>query len=136
MSFEAFIREGKVRRSNADKELAKSLLQTAQQDILFLKGLPINDLSARKILISYYDTLRSILEAIAALDGYKVYSHEAFYFFLLMKKEDFLATKFDRFRKLRNKLNYYGGTITALEVQENKEEIEAMITFLITRYLA
>lgn len=134
MNFEDFIREGKVRRSSLDKELAKSLLQTARQDLLFLKDIPITDLSARKVLISYYDTLRSILEAITALEGYKVYSHEAFYFFLITKKEDLLATKFDRFRKLRNKLNYYGGTITTIEVEENKQEIEEMITFLIKRY--
>lgn len=125
-----------MRRSSKDYELAKSLIQTAKEDILFLKEVPITSLSARKVLISYYDTLRSVLEAIAAQEGYKVYSHEAFYSFLLQKKEDSLAAKFDRFRKLRNKLNYYGTTISPLEVEENKKEMQEMIDILIVRYLS
>ena len=78
MSFEVFIKRGQVRIASKDISLAKSLVITAKQDLEFLGTLEINETSARKIMSNYYDVLRSILEAVSALDGYKVYSHEAF----------------------------------------------------------
>ena len=72
MRFEDFIKEGKIRRASKDFQLSKSLIKTAEQDLKFLDKLEITEESARKIIISYYDTLRSILEAIAILKGYKI----------------------------------------------------------------
>jgi hypothetical protein len=40
------------------------------------------------------------------------------------------SEKFDRFRKLRNKLNYYGGSISAEEMSEIKVEIKDVIVQL------
>ena len=73
MQFNDFIKEGKVRKALPDKPLIDSLLRTADSDLKFLDTLPITDNSARKLLISYYDTLRSLLEALASKEGYKVY---------------------------------------------------------------
>jgi len=136
MQFNDFIKEGKVRKALPDKPLIDSLLRTADSDLKFLDTLPITDNSARKLLISYYDTLRSLLEALASKEGYKVYSHEALVYFLKdIKHESLLADKFDRFRKLHNKLNYYGGLISVEEVKEIKPEIKATINQLRKKYL-
>lgn len=111
------------------------MLLTAEIDLKFLSGLEINQNSARKIMTNYYDVLRSILEAIAAIDGYKVYSHEAFKYFLIEKSELVIAEKFDRFRRIRNGLNYYGKNITPEEVKENVGEIIKLINELKKKYL-
>ncbi|MBC8485301.1 MAG: hypothetical protein H8D45_04595 [Bacteroidetes bacterium] len=42
-------------------------------------------------------------------------------------KEDSLCKKFDRYRKLRNGINYYGEEIDVETVKEAKEEIPEMI---------
>lgn len=81
MKFIDFIEKGQVKKASKDVSLAKSLILTAKNDLKFLEMLEINEISARKIITNYYDTLRSILEVISILDGYKVYSHEAFKFF-------------------------------------------------------
>jgi len=117
MSFQDFIISGQVKRVEKDKELAKSLLKTTKSDLIFFETWEINENSARKIVSNYYDALRSILEAIAALDGYKIYSHEAFSDFLKEKKESLMAEKFDRFRRIRNKINYYGSNISPEEAK-------------------
>lgn len=82
MKLKDFIEKKQVRKASEDIPLAKSLLRTAEIDLEFLKKLKIDDISARKIMTNYYDVLRSILEAIAILKGYKIYSHEAFTYFL------------------------------------------------------
>ena len=135
MIFETFIRQGIVRRASIDKLLAKSLFQNSKKDLEFLDSLKINEKSSRKLMTNYYDVLRSILEAISAIKGYKIYSHEAFTYFLKENGEDLLSIKFDRFRKIRNSINYYGKDISKEETKENIKEIKKIIKLLTKKYL-
>lgn len=127
MKFEDFIKNRQVKNAIKDVQLAKSLLSTAEQDLKFFKTLPINNISARKIVSNYYDILRSTLEALASLEGYKVYSHEAFTYYLKENVEGDTSRKFERLRKIRNSINYYGKEISAEEAKELVNEILALI---------
>ncbi len=98
MIFKDFINTKYVRKTLPDKGLIKSLLETAELDMLFLKKIVLDKNSARKIMTNYYDVLRSILEAISSKFGYKIYSHEIFSQFLKHLNEPIIAEKFDRFR--------------------------------------
>lgn len=135
MKFEDFIKQGSVRKASKDISLAKSLIISSKKDLEFLNNLKITKNSSRKLMVSYYDVLRSILEAIAAVDGFKIYSHEAFSYFLKEKNEEIFSIKFDRFRKIRNSINYYGENISIDETEENIQEIKKMIKILIEKYL-
>ncbi len=135
MNLKDFIDKKQVRKATKDISLAKSLLSNAKSDLKFLERLEIDSISARKIMCNYYDVLRSILEAMASLDGYKVYSHEAFTYYLKEKGENVAAEKFDRFRKIRNGINYYGKDISVKEAKENADHIKKLIDLLIERYL-
>jgi len=135
MKLKDFIETGLVRKASKDVSLAKSLINTAENDLKFLKSLKIDNNSARKIMSNYYDILRSILEAVSILNEYKIYSHEAFTYFLKEKGEYLIAEKFDRFRRIRNSINYYGKTISIEEVKENSVEIVKLIEELKRKYL-
>ena len=135
MEFKDFIKENKVKKMSLDKNLAKALLKTSINDLRFLDKLKINETSSRKLMSNYYDILRSILESIAAREGYKIYSHEAFTYYLNEKNEKVLSLKFDRFRKIRNSINYYGKDISIEQTKENITEIKNMIKYLIKKYL-
>lgn len=73
------------------------------------------------------------LEAIASINGYKIYSHEAFTYFLIEEDEKLLADKFDKFRKIRNGIVYYRKNISVEEVKEIIVDIFELIEKL--RYL-
>jgi hypothetical protein len=135
MKFNDFLKRNEVKRAEFDLGLFNSLVKTAEMDLIFLERLKIDEYSARKILSNYYDVLRSLLEAMALKEGYKVYSHEAFTFFLKEKGEEEIAFKFDRFRKKRNSINYFGESITIEEVEEYSEEIRKTIMELKEKYL-
>lgn len=135
MMFKDFINKELVRRTSKDIPLIKSIINNVKRDIIFLNDLGINENSSRKIMGNYYDSLREVLEAISIMDGYKIYSHEAFTHFLKEKGEELLSIKFDRFRKIRNSINYYGKDISIEETKENIEEIKEMIKNLIKKYL-
>lgn len=127
MKFEDFIKKGLARRATKDIQLAKSLLKSAEQDLKFFHSIEINKISSRKIISNYYDSLRSLIEAVAAIEGYKIYSHEAFAYYLLERGQENISQKFDRFRKIRNAINYYGKEIMAEEAKEIVKEITPAI---------
>ena len=136
MKLNDFIKKGIVKKTEIDKALAKSLIKITSEDLVFLNKLKVSKESARKIMANYYDCLRAIIEAIAALEGIKSYSHEAFTAFLKEnKKEEILADKFDRFRKIRNGINYYGKKISIEEAKQHKEDIIQIIAVLKEKYL-
>jgi hypothetical protein len=135
MKFEDFIEKGLARKSSRDYELSKALIAQLKIDMEFLDGLEINEKSSRRLMSNYYDLLRSVLEAISSVKGYKIYSHEAFTYFLKENSEELLSIKFDRFRKIRNAINYYGEEISTEETKENIKEIKKMINFLKNKYL-
>ena len=127
MNIEDFIKEGKVRVVEKNESLIKSLVKTADEYYRFLNGMKIDDISARKLVSNFYDILRALLEAFALSKGYKIYSHEAFTYFLKEIQEDLLAKKFDRFRRIRNDINYYGKDVSIIEAEDNINEIKLLI---------
>ena len=127
MNIEDFIKEGKVLVVEKNESLIKSLVKTADEYYRFLNGMKIDDISARKLVSNFYDILRALLEAFALSKGYKIYSHEAFTYFLKEIQEDLLAKKFDRFRRIRNDINYYGKDVSIIEAEDNINEIKLLI---------
>jgi hypothetical protein len=135
MKLEELKKTGKIKSSQPDNQKVISLTALTNQDLQYLKTQKITNISARKITVAYYDSLRTILEAIALKKGYKVYEHEAYKFFLKEIDEENIAEKFDRFRKIRNSINYYARAISIEESKELVEEIKIIIDNLIKKYL-
>ncbi len=135
MNFSDFIKKGHVRKASSDMQLVRSLYKNTINDLAYLNTQKISEISARKVVVNYYDCLRAILEAIASLDGFKVYQHEAFRFFLKEKAEDTASVSFDRFRKIRNRINYYGQDILIEEAIELVEGMKKLISYLTDKYL-
>ena len=134
MEFDDFIRRNDVRKVEKNKRLAGDLVATAKKDMMFLDSLDINKNSARKIFSGYYDVLRSVLEAIAILNGYKIYLHEAFSYFLKKIGKEKIGFKFDRFRRKRNRINYYGEEIDVDEARQEVNEMKELVNLLIKEY--
>ena len=135
MKFGDFIEKGKVRKGTADIPKIKSLLQTSNNHLLFLDNQKINEISAGSILVTYYEALREVVEAICLKEGFKVYSHEAFTYFLKEKNEDLMSLRFDNMRKLRNSINYYGEKVNIIEAESAKKETKELIDNLKKKYL-
>ncbi len=135
MSFQDFLDQQKARKSTPDMQLAKSLVKMSDVHIEVIKELDLTETSASTIMTTYYEALREIVEAIAAKQGYKVYSHEAFTHFLKEIGENSIANKFDRFRKIRNNINYYGKQIDKASTEVNMKDIEKIISGLKSKFL-
>ena len=136
MNFEEFIKRNVVRKATSDAELAKSLIAESDKILLVIKELTPNETNATMLMREAYEAYRQICEAIAVYNGYKIYSHEAITSFIaeiLNEKE--VADSFDRYRKIRNSINYYGAPISVEEVQKALLETPKFIGIFKKKYL-
>ncbi|MBI4438988.1 hypothetical protein HY640_03600 [Candidatus Woesearchaeota archaeon] len=135
MNFSDFIEQGKVRKGSPDSARIKSLMETSNNHLRFLKDQKIDNISAASILVTYYEALREIVEAVCLKDGFKVYSHEAFTYFLKEKGEPVIALKFDSMRKLRNAVNYYGENVSINEAMAGRKDSVELIKEIKEKFL-
>lgn len=109
-----------------DKNLINSLLNSAAKKLEAEEHLP-NNLSAPKVCL-VYDALRSVLEALALKNRFKIYNHECYAPFLReILNEPSLGDKFDKFRKLRNAINYYGKDVNENESKTVIKDMKDLI---------
>jgi len=128
MNFENSLIEGKSKRTMPNKIRALSLFKSSIQAVETAKTILLNESTSKTILRELYEGLREYCEALGYLKGYKFLDHESIGFFLRdFLKEDSLFKKFDRYRKLRNGINYYGESVDIETVKEAAKEIPKII---------
>jgi hypothetical protein len=117
-----------VKKVMPDVNLIESLKKSSQKKIESSNRLKIDEVTSSSILSICYESLRELLEALSLSKGFKIYNHECYAAFLkeIMQAEK-LSILFDRFRKLRNRINYYGKEISPADAKQVKEEIIDLI---------
>ena len=128
MNFENSLIEGKAKKVVPNKIRASSLLKSSIQAIETAKVIQLNSNTLKSILRELYEGLREYCEAIGYLKGYKFLDHESIGYFLKdILKEPSASAKFDRYRKLRNGINYYGEDLDIETVKEAIIEIPKLV---------
>jgi len=128
VNFDDCIDSGKTKKTGQNQIRAISLARSSTQAIETAKSIPLNSNTAKTILRELYEGLREHCEAIGFLKGYKFLDHESIGYFLRdILKEQHAHNKFDRYRKLRNGINYYGNDVSIETVREAIQDIPALI---------
>ncbi len=112
-----------IKKTRIDKELIRSLIEMSKIKEDSVNNAKVNKTNISAYVSMAYDSLRETLEALCILKGYKVTSHICLGELLknLIPEFDFIS--FDRFRYVRNGINYYG---TKVDYQQGKEVIIKM----------
>jgi len=123
MKFEEYLKSGKVRRSRVQESLATSLIIAAREDYMHIRDTKITRESASFLFKNIYDCIHKMFESRLVVNGYKSYDHSATIQFVyennLIDKRT--AESMDKFRKLRNDIQYRGVNATADEAKNIKE---------------
>ncbi|MBI3051170.1 hypothetical protein HYY74_01810 [Candidatus Woesearchaeota archaeon] len=107
-----------VKEVSPDNNLIQSLIKSSAKKEHSFKLLILDENTASSKVSLAYDSLRELLEAIALLKGYKIYNHECYASFIKEElNQSQLGEDFDKFRKARNAINYYGKDITPVEAE-------------------
>ena len=118
--FDFFVRKGEVKKQSPDNNLALATFKDSEERLSLAKNLQ-SMAKAKYVLENAYESMREAADSILFKEGFKSFSHEASIVYLLKIgfSESDLA-EFDRFRKIRNGIKYYGGDC-------DKPEAEAAI---------
>ncbi|MFW6013936.1 MAG: hypothetical protein ACOCQG_02075 [Candidatus Nanoarchaeia archaeon] len=123
MDFNECIRKRLVKDVKKDKNQIFSIRGVAGMKLKSANVLPKEHFISKITLL--YDTLRENLECVALEKGYKIYNHECYTSFIreiLSKSRE--AEKFDKIRKIRNGINYYGQKVDEEEAEYIINEIK------------
>lgn len=107
--FNFFITKGEVKKQSPDRNLATATFKDSEERLMLAKSL-VAMAKAKYVLENAYESMREAADAVLYNEGFKSFSHEASIVYLLKKgfSESDIA-EFDRFRKIRNGIKYYGG---------------------------
>ena len=127
MDFNECIKKRIAKEVKEDKELMASLIKTSQNKFDSEKKLELSEVTSSSKISLLYDSLRELLEALAIKNGYKIYNHECYTYFLKeILNESIKGTEFDELRKIRNSINYYAKDISIEEAKEVLERIRKL----------
>jgi hypothetical protein len=119
MDFNDCIKKKIVKEVSKDKELITSLIKTSQNKFYSEKKLELSGITSSSKISLLYDSLRELLEALAIRNGYKIYNHECYTYFLKeILNESAKGDEFDELRKIRNSINYYAKDIPVNEAKD------------------
>ena len=128
MDWKECIDKRMVKELSLDNELIESLKVSADKRLKSASRLDIDEVTAATVFSLQYDCLRELLEAVALKNCFKIYNHDCYCAFLKEVLNDAqLGEKFDRFRKIRNGINYYGKDLDIETAKELSEDIIRLI---------
>ena len=137
IDWEECIDSGFIKKIEVDNELINALISSSKDRITSNNKLELDETTSSTKISITYEALREILEALAIIKEYKIYNHECFYSFLKeICKEESLAEEFNRFRIVRNKVNYYAKKIS---IEKSEAFIKEMINLrikILNKYFA
>lgn len=126
MDWKECVKERIAKEAKEDKNLITSTREIAEIKIKSAASLP-EDLYIGKITL-LYDALREHLEALALEHGYKIYNHECFTAFLKeILNRSTEADMFDKLRKIRNSINYYGRKVSYEEAKQIISDLHLLL---------
>jgi uncharacterized protein (UPF0332 family) len=128
MDIEDCIRKNLIRKSQIDSGLIKSLIEISNIKARTVKSIKIieSEQNVVAVLPLAYDSMRELCEALAISIGFKITSHVCLGILLKKHFNEFNITKFDRFRYIRNSINYYGEKV---DTEQGKEIIKNILEF-------
>jgi hypothetical protein len=128
MDWKECIDKKMVKELSIDTELIESLKISADKRFESASRLEIDEITAATVFSLQYDCLRELLEAVALKNRFKIYNHDCYCAFLKeVLGNSQLGEKFDRFRKIRNGINYYGKDLDIETAKELSKEIIELI---------
>ncbi len=131
MKFLQSIDQGFVKKVQPDILKAKSLMKASEEAIATASKIPLEPSAYKSIVRELYEGLRQYAEALGIQEGYKFESHEVITYFLdEIKNEKKASLQFDKYRRIRNGINYYGDDVAPETVKEALDNIPLMINIL------
>lgn len=127
--FKNYLETSAVREDEPDHSKARGMMEMAFSDMERVREEKISEESASYVFKNAYDVIRTSVTALMASDGYHPYSHTA----VVAYARDELsvpsseASKLNKFRNLRNNIQYRASRVTKKEAEEIVEFMDNFV---------
>ena len=110
--WEESIENGKAIKITPDKERAISLINSSLKILKIIEKMKLEKENGFFILTNYYDVVLESMHALLYREGFKVLDHLSIGYYIkdVLKNVEFFNV-FDKYRKIRNGILYYGREI-------------------------
>ena len=132
--FEFFIQSGDVKKQIPDSNFSNSLIKDSIKRLKYAKSSSLTEENAKYVYENAYESLREAADAILFLKWFKSFSHEATVSFLQQFNEISIKeiSEFDRMRRKRNGMKYYGKPCPIEDAKDSMEFAEKFMEKLIS----
>jgi hypothetical protein len=121
----------KVIKITPNDERAKSLLKASTKTLDFAEGNKLGAENSGVLIGNYYESLIEILHSHAYQNGFKILDHISFVNYIKEKmNNNNYANLFDKYRKIRNNIIYYGKEIDVDTAQQGIKDIKELINHI------
>lgn len=124
--FETYLERGDDREINRDPSMAKNLFNRSSRKFENMEQLGISERTATDYVENVYESVKMLVQAFMALDGYNPYSHAAIVAYAIdqLDLDHESANRFNQYRKLQNDISYRGNVATHREAREIRDLYE------------
>lgn len=129
--WEKGIEEGKIIKITSNLERSKSLVSSSLKIMSFIKNIELNNENCSIALTNCYDAILELLHALLYKKGFQVLDHLSIGYYIkdVLKNNEYFNT-FDRYRKIRNRLIYYGWELDRHDVEKGIKDLKSLYDFI------
>lgn len=124
------IKSGEIKRRDPDSAEAEAYYKSAVGRLKFIKKAALTEDDAPYIFVDYYEALRTLCDALMSWSGFKAQSHSAIPDYLQHIGQKKAARVFDQSRQIRNRINYYGKSLSKSEAIKRIADIISVFEVL------
>ena len=124
MDLKECFRKGMIKKTSFSEGTIISLMHMSNVREQEISKSKITKTNASIYVSMAYDCLREVLEAVCISKGYKVLSHICIGELLKTLIQNFDYDQFDRYRWIRNSINYYGKMV---DFEQGRELVTKML---------
>lgn len=131
--WEKSIEDGKVLKISPNQERAKSLIASSLRLLNIIEKLKLDKENGFFILTNYYDIILESLLSLLYKKGYQSLDHLSIGYYIkdVLDNQEFFNI-FDKYRKTRNKILYYGRNIDLETSQQGIKDLKRLYQFVKT----
>ena len=120
-----------AKKIKPDEEKIKSLLKASKRKLESEERLGMDEVTSTSKFSLAYESLRELLEALAIKNGYKIYNHECYTYFLKeVLNQSEKGDDFDAIRKVRNGVNYYAKELPPQQAEKIIKQAKELRNFI------
>ena len=129
--WEESIKEGKIIKISPNLERSESLKQSSLKLLNIINKIDLDNENGFFFITNYYDIILEVMHSLMFKKGYNVLDHPSIGYYIkdILKNQEIFES-FDKYRKIRNNIIYYGKIIDDETSKQALKDLKELYNFV------